>query len=67
MGRTLKDAEIRYLPLEKVVYALVVTVRKLVPYIQVHHVRVLTDWPLASILRSPTSSGRLVKWAVEVT
>ncbi|XP_019155249.1 PREDICTED: uncharacterized protein LOC109152130 [Ipomoea nil] len=36
VSRSLKSAEIRYTPLEKVVYALVVTVRKLAPYFQAH-------------------------------
>ncbi|XP_019166527.1 PREDICTED: uncharacterized protein LOC109162263 [Ipomoea nil] len=66
VSRSLKTAETRYTPLEKVVYALVVTVRKLAPYFQVHTVRVLTDQPLGGVLCNPTSSGRLVKWAVEL-
>lgn len=41
--------------------------RKLVHYFQVHHVEVLIDQPLVSIMRSPTSSGRMVKWAMELT
>lgn len=49
--RSLKGAEIRYSPLENVVFALIVTVQKLVPYFQANHVRVLTNWHLASILR----------------
>ncbi|XP_019197688.1 PREDICTED: uncharacterized protein LOC109191483 [Ipomoea nil] len=53
--------------LEKIVYALVITVRKLAPYFQAHTVRVLTDQPLGSVLRNPTSLGRLVKWAMELT
>ncbi|XP_019173284.1 PREDICTED: uncharacterized protein LOC109168884 [Ipomoea nil] len=65
--RSLKAAETRYTALEKIVYALVVTVRKLAPYFQAHTVRVLTDQPLGSVLRNPSSSGRLVKWAVELT
>ncbi|XP_019184635.1 PREDICTED: uncharacterized protein LOC109179589 [Ipomoea nil] len=67
VSRSSKAAETRYTVLEKVVYALVVTVRKLAPYFQAHTVRVLTDQPLGSVLRNPLSSGRLVKWAVELT
>ncbi|XP_019163604.1 PREDICTED: uncharacterized protein LOC109159946 [Ipomoea nil] len=67
VSRSLKAAETRYTTLEKIVYALVVTVRKLAPYFQAHTVRVLTDQPLGSVLRNPSSSGRLVKWAVELT
>lgn len=67
MGRPLKDVETRYTSLEKAVFALITTVRKLVPYFQAHLVHVLTDQPLANVLRSPTSSGRMVKWAMELT
>ncbi|XP_019178351.1 PREDICTED: uncharacterized protein LOC109173565 [Ipomoea nil] len=67
VSRSLKATEARYTALEKIVYALVITVRKLAPYFQAHTVRVLTDQPLGSVLQNPTSSGRLVKWAVELT
>ncbi|XP_019194876.1 PREDICTED: uncharacterized protein LOC109188702 [Ipomoea nil] len=67
VSRSLKAAETRYTALEKIVYALVVTVLKRAPYFQAHTVRVLTDQPLGSVLRNPLSSGRLVKWAVELT
>ncbi|XP_019150219.1 PREDICTED: uncharacterized protein LOC109147035 [Ipomoea nil] len=67
VSRSLKAAESRYTALEKIVYALVITVRKLAPYFQAHTIRVLTDQPLGSVLRNPSSSGRLVKWAVELT
>ncbi|XP_019184278.1 PREDICTED: uncharacterized protein LOC109179169 [Ipomoea nil] len=67
VSRSLKAAETRYTALEKIVYALVIIVRRLAPYFQAHTVRVLTDQPLGSVLRNPASSGRLVKWAVELT
>ncbi|XP_019194841.1 PREDICTED: uncharacterized protein LOC109188642 [Ipomoea nil] len=59
VNRSLKAAESRYTALEKIVYALVITVRKLAPYFQAHTVRVLTDQPLGSVLQNPSSSGRL--------
>ncbi|XP_019161181.1 PREDICTED: uncharacterized protein LOC109157795 [Ipomoea nil] len=67
VSRSLNEAETRYTALEKIVYALVITVRKLAPYFQAHTVRVLTDQSLGSVLQNPTSSGRLVKWAMELT
>ncbi|XP_019167796.1 PREDICTED: uncharacterized protein LOC109163501 [Ipomoea nil] len=67
ISKLLRGAESRYTPLEKMVYSLITTVRKLFPYFQAHPVEVLTDQPLAGILRSPTSSGRMVKWAMELT
>ncbi|XP_031116545.1 uncharacterized protein LOC116020205 [Ipomoea triloba] len=66
-SKALKATEVRYSPLEKVVYALVITARKLVPYFQGHPIRVLIDQPLAGVFMNLTFSCRLVKWAVELT
>lgn len=46
--------------------ALVVTARWLRPYFQVHTIRVLTDQSLKAILNRPETSGRLVKWLIEI-
>ncbi|XP_077230110.1 uncharacterized protein LOC143863306 [Tasmannia lanceolata] len=41
--------------------------RKLRPYFQAHTIKVLTGQPLRQILHCPDTSGRLVKWAVELS
>ena len=46
ISKTLVDAETRYLPLEKLVLALVHATRKLPQYFQAHTVFVLTEYPL---------------------
>ena len=46
ISKTLVDAETRYLPLEKLVLALVHAMRKLPHYFQAHTVFVLTEYPL---------------------
>lgn len=66
VGRVLKDVEIQYTPLEKVLLALITTARILMPYFQAHHIQVLTDQLLTSVLRSPASSDQMVKWAMEL-
>ena len=60
------EAEARYSSAEKVALALVVFVRKLLPYFQAHPIIILTNHPLKSILTKPDLSGRLVKWFVEL-
>ncbi|KAG7584809.1 Ribonuclease H domain [Arabidopsis thaliana x Arabidopsis arenosa] len=45
----------------------VTSARKLRPYFQSHPVEVLTNQPLRTILHSPNQSGRLAKWAVELS
>ena len=41
--------------------------RKLRPYFQAHTVTVLTDQSLRQILQKPECSGRLTKWAIELS
>ncbi|XP_077251929.1 uncharacterized protein LOC143891180 [Tasmannia lanceolata] len=41
--------------------------RKLRPYFQAHTIKVLTDQPLRQVLHRPDISGRLMKWAVELS
>ena len=46
ISKTLVDVETRYLPLKKLVLALVHATRKLPQYFQAHTVFVLTEYPL---------------------
>ena len=46
VSKTLIDTETSYLPLEKLVLALVHAMRKLPHYFQAHTVYVLTEYPL---------------------
>lgn len=62
MSKSLHEAEIRYLPLEKAILAIVQATRKLPHYFQAHTVVVLTQLPLKSILRSANYTGRIAKW-----
>ena len=56
------EAEVRYLPLEKAILAVVLGTRKLPHYFQAHTVVVLTQLPLKTILRSADYTGRIAKW-----
>ena len=62
VSKSLHEAEIRYLPLEKAILAVVQATRKLPYYFQAHTVVVLTQLPLRSILRSADYIGRIAKW-----
>ena len=62
VSKSLHKAEIRYLPLEKAILAVVHGIRKLPYYFQAHTVVVLTQLPLKAILRSVDYTGRIVKW-----
>ena len=62
VSKSLNKAEVRYLPLEKAILAVVHATRKLPYYFQAHTVVVLTQLPLKSVLRSADYTGRIAKW-----
>ncbi|XP_023914564.1 uncharacterized protein LOC112026112 [Quercus suber] len=66
ISKTLVDAEKRYLPLEKLVLALIHATRKLPHYFQAHTVYVLTEYPLQSLLRRSDFMGRIAKWGTRL-
>ena len=67
VSKHLLDAESRYPELERLVLTLITSTRKLRHYSLAHPVVVLINHPMKQVLRRPKVSGRLVKWAVELT
>ncbi|XP_060969563.1 uncharacterized protein LOC133036821 [Cannabis sativa] len=67
VSKRLLDAETGYPQMEKLAFALVISSRKLRPYFQAHSIEVLTNYPLRQVLAKPETSGRLLKWAVELS
>ena len=47
-------------------YALLMTSRKLRHYFQSHKIKVISAFPLGEILRSHDTSGRVVKWSIKL-
>ena len=64
--KTLVNAETRYLPLEKLVLALVHATRKLLQYFQAHTVYVLIEYPLQSLLKRSDFTDRIAKWGTRL-
>ena len=64
VSKSLNEADVRYLPLEKAILAVVHATRKLPHYFQAHTVVILTQLPLKSILRSVDYTGRVAKWGM---
>jgi len=67
VSKVLHGAEARYPTIEKAALAVVVSARRLRYYFQNHAVKVMTDLPIRYILQKPDISGRLVKWAIELS
>ena len=53
--------------MEKLILALVTTARKLHPYFQAHTIEIPTEYPMKQVLHKPETSGRLMKWAIELS
>ncbi|XP_021749911.1 uncharacterized protein LOC110715632 [Chenopodium quinoa] len=67
VSHVLNAAERRYPVVEKIAYAVVVAARKLRPYFDAHAIDILTNQPLEKSLQKMKTSGRLLKWEIELS
>ena len=61
VSKSLHEAKVRYLPLERAILAVVLTTRKLSHYFQAHTIVVLTQLPFQLILRMANYTRRIAK------
>ena len=66
-SRALRGAVERYPRMEKLILALVTAARKLRPYFQAHTIEVPIEYPMKQVLHKLETSGRLMKWAIELS
>ena len=67
VSRSMVDAETRYPVMQKLPLAVVTAARKLRPYFHSHSITIMKLQPLRTVLHSPSQSGRLAKWAIELS
>ena len=67
VNKSLADAETRYSHLGQAALALWIAAKKLCPYFQAHPIVVLIDLPLRSTIHKPDLSGRMARWAIELS
>ena len=53
--------------MEKLILALVTEARKIRFYFKAHTIKVPTEYPMKQVLHKPKTSGRLMKWAIELS
>jgi hypothetical protein len=66
ISEVLSDSKIRYPYVQKLLYALLMTSRKLRHYFKSHKISVVTKFSLRDILHNRDITGRISKWAVEL-
>jgi hypothetical protein len=66
VSEVLSESKTRYQPVQKLLYAVLITSRKLRYYFQDYSISVVTDYPLGDILQNQDANGRMSKWAVEL-
>jgi hypothetical protein len=66
VSEVLSESKTRYQPVQKLLYTVLITSRKLQHYFQEYSISVVTDYPLSDIMRNQDATGRITKWAVEL-
>ena len=66
ISEVLSDSKTRYSQIQKLLYAVLITKRKLRHYFESHPVMVVTSFPLSEVVQSQDTIGRTAKWALEL-
>jgi ribonuclease HI len=66
ISEVLSETKIRYPQIQKLLYVVILTRRKLRHYFESHPMTVVSSFSLGEIIQCREASGRIAKWAVEL-
>ena len=67
VSQAFQGAKARYPRIEKIVFALIIALRKLRQYFQANPILVMTDQPIKKSMNKPKAAGRMVQWAIKLS
>lgn len=67
INEVLHETKQRYPHIQKLLYPILITKRKVLHYFQDHKIVVVTEHALGDILRNKDATGRIAKWAIELS
>jgi hypothetical protein len=66
ISEVLNESKTRYTQIQNLIYAILITTRKLKHYFDGFHVVIKTEFPLGTIICNKDANGRIAKWAMEL-
>ena len=66
ISEVLSDSKTRYPQIQKLLYTVLITKRKLRHYFKSHPVTVVTSFLLGKVVQNQDAMGRTVKWVLEL-
>jgi hypothetical protein len=66
VSEVLSNSKMRYSQMQKLVYAILRTKRKLRQYFDAHPITMVSKYPLGEVIQNPEAEGRIAKWALEL-